>query len=330
MRKSAVQKFHIAWKSVVAIVLCIVSLWMLYGCGQKSSGSSESSGSSGSGESSGRSAKTTVLVPEAPGTNVIGVDGKVGIDISNVNNGYITVNYTGDNDKVKLQITSGEQTYTYDLKIGEADVFPLTGGDGTYEFSVLEHLAGTEKKYKYLFTGTAEVKLENEFEPFLYPNQYVDFTPESLAVKQGEELAQGAKDDFEVVERIYNYAVENISYDTDKADLVQTQSGYLPDVDETLQTKKGICFDYAALMSAMLRTQGIPTRLVIGYVSSGSGEQLYHAWISVYIEGEGWIDNIIYFDGTDWVRMDPTLASTSGEETRYTGDGNQYNALYYY
>ena len=39
----------------------------------------------------------------------------------------------------------------------------------------------------------------------------------------------------------------------------------LPSVDETLKTKKGICFDYAALMTAMLRSQGIPTKLEIGY-----------------------------------------------------------------
>ena len=92
------------------------------------------------------------------------------------------------------------------------------------------------------------------------------------------------------------------------------QSGYLPDIDETLETGKGICFDYAALMTAMLRTQRIPTRLVVGYAGT-----LYHAWISVYIEGTGWIDNIIYFDGTQWVRMDPTFAAAGEEAAKYVG-----------
>ena len=49
--------------------------------------------------------------------------------------------------------------------------------------------------------------------------------------------------------------------------------------------EKGICFDYAALMTAMLRSQGIPTKLEIGY----SGE-VYHAWISTYIDEIGWVD----------------------------------------
>lgn len=276
-------------------------------------------------------ATAQALTPEAPGTDVTGLEGKVSIDISNVNHGYITVTYTGDNDKPKLQIIFGDQTYTYDLASGAPEVFPLTNGDGTYEFKVLEHQAGTEKSYVSLFTDTADVKLENEFEPFLYPNQYVNFTSDSATVKKGQELAQGAKDDLEVVERVYDYVTKNTTYDYDEVDRVQSESGYLPVVDEVLETKKGICFDYAALMTAMLRSQRIPTQLVIGYVSGGDvGEQVYHAWISVYIDGEGWIDNIIYFDGTNWVRMDPTLASTSGDAQKYVGDGNQYDPLYYY
>jgi len=44
-------------------------------------------------------------------------------------------------------------------------------------------------------------------------------------------------------------------------------------------------------MSAMLRSQGIPTKLEVGY----SGEA-YHAWISTYIKESGWVDNIIKFE----------------------------------
>ena len=87
--------------------------------------------------------------------------------------------------------------------------------------------------------------------------------------------------------------------------------------------KSGICFDYAALMTAMLRTQGIPTKLVVGYAGS-----VYHAWISTYTEETGWVNNIIYFDGNNWKLMDPTFAS-SGHET-YTADSSHYSAKFYY
>ena len=81
--------------------------------------------------------------------------------------------------------------------------------------------------------------------------------------------------DLEVVEKIYDFVIGDVKYDKEKADNVK--SGYLPDVDETLETKKGICFDYASLMTTMFRSQGIPTKLEIGYT-----QELKHAWISTY------------------------------------------------
>lgn len=67
--------------------------------------------------------------------------------------------------------------------------------------------------------------------------------------------------DIDALKQIYNYVVNNLSYDYDKAETVET--GYLPDVDETLSTKTGICFDYAALTTAMLRSCDIPCKLQI-------------------------------------------------------------------
>ena len=71
-----------------------------------------------------------------------------------------------------------------------------------------------------------------------------------------------------------------------------------------MKTGKGICFDYASLMAALLRSQGIPTKLVVGY----SGDA-YHAWISVYLDEIGWVDKIIEFDGKSWSLIDPTPVS---------------------
>lgn len=142
--------------------------------------------------------------------------------------------------------------------------------------------------------------ITDTFGPFLYPNQYVNFNPASAAVQKGAELSAGAADQIGVVTAIYNYVINNLTYDTAKAQSVQ--SGYLPNVDVVLAQHTGICFDYAALMTAMLRSQNIPTKLVVGYTGS-----LYHAWINVYLDGQGWVDNVIYFDGHDWKLMDPPL-----------------------
>ena len=108
--------------------------------------------------------------------------------------------------------------------------------------------------------------------------------------------------------------------------------GYLPDVDVILQEKKGICFDYAALMATMLRSQNIPAKMEIGYANMEEGA-VYHAWLSVYIKDIGWIDDLIEFDGKNWSMMDPTLISDSNNSKKmrkFTKDKNNYTTKYVY
>jgi transglutaminase-like putative cysteine protease len=159
----------------------------------------------------------------------------------------------------------------------------------------------------------------------LYPNAYVNFNASSKAVQKGQELATGANTDLEVVQNVYHYVIQNITYDHEKAATVQ--SGYIPVVDNTLATGTGICFDYASLMGSMLRSQGIPTRLEIGYAGTE-----YHAWISVYVPDVGWVDDIIQFDGTKWTLMDPTLASYANAKIvkKYLEDSTYYQLKYKY
>lgn len=263
-------------------------------------------------------ALAAVRTPIATGATTYGND-KVTIDASSTGQGYIMIKYKGSNAKIKVQITKGT-TYTYNLNARESyEVFPLTEGDGSYSVKVFENISGNQ--YAQVCSQNINVALENQYAPFLYPNQYVNFNQNSNAVAVSNQVAAGATDPMDTVTRIYNYVVDNITYDTVKAATVQ--SGYLPNVDSTLATRNGICFDYASLMTAMLRAQDIPTKLVIGYTG-----ELYHAWISVYLHDQGWIDNIIYFDGQNWSLMDPTFAASGG---RSHGGGNStYQAKYSY
>lgn len=79
--------------------------------------------------------------------------------------------------------------------------------------------------------------ITDTFGPFLYPNQYVNFNPASAAVQKGAELSAGATDQIGVVTAIYNYVINNLTYDTAKAQSVQ--SGYLPNVDVVLHSIRG-------------------------------------------------------------------------------------------
>ena len=170
------------------------------------------------------------------------------------------------------------------------------------------------------------VKLTDEFAPFLRPNQYVDYKEGSETVKKAAELTKDLTDPLQKVEAIYKFVVSSLKYDKLKAATVK--SGYLPVLDDVLAAKKGICFDYASLMAGMLRSQGIPCKLIVGYAG-----EAYHAWINVWTEDTGWINGVIFFDGSSWHHMDPTFASSGNESEaimKYIGDGSNYTAKYIY
>ena len=266
----------------------------------------------------------TMLLPTASGTAVKS-GGGAEIDYSNTKDGYVMVRFAGANSKrLKVQVAGPSTTYNYDLPTGNWVTFPLSDGNGSYKISALQNTSG--KKYAVLATVSCTVTLVDEFAPFLRPNQYVDHASAPNSVQKAKDLTAGVTAPLEKVAKIYDYVVANLTYDKDKAATVK--SGYLPVLDTVLATKKGICFDYASLMAGMLRSLGIPCKLVVGYAGTA-----YHAWISVWTKETGWIDGVIYFDGTTWQRMDPTFASSSNKSEsimKYIGDGSNYTTKYLY
>lgn len=109
------------------------------------------------------------------------------------------VSYSGSNSKVKLQITgSDEITYTYNLHDGY-ETFPLTSGSGSYTVGVFENIEGTS--YSTLFTQAIDVTIQDEFGPYLYANQYVNFSADSKVISKAMELSASANDDLEVIEK---------------------------------------------------------------------------------------------------------------------------------
>ena len=264
------------------------------------------------------------MIPHAPGTRVRRNE-KSEIDYSNSADGYVMIRFLRDTTKqLRVQVTTpAEVTYTYTLKQDRSfETFPLSGGNGDYLIRVFEQIEGT--RYTVANSATITVALSDEFAPFLRSNQYVNFLPQSNTVAKAAELVEGKDKFFDKVSAVYSFVMTHLSYDTNKAKTVQ--AGYIPVLDKVLEEGKGICFDYAALMTAMLRSQGIPTKLVVGYAGTA-----YHAWINVYSEETGWLDTVIFFDGEVWTLMDPTFASSgSSAALRFIGDGKNYRAMFLY
>ena len=269
--------------------------------------------------------KSSMLLPQASGTKVQS-NAKAAIDYSNTADGYVMVKYTAStSQKLKVIVKGPKTTYTYNLAADKAwDTYPLSDGSGAYTIGVYENVSGT--KYAGVLSQSISVTLKDEFAPFVRPNQYVDYENAPKTVAKAAELVSGKTKELDKVQAVYDFVVKNIKYDKQLAATVK--SGYLPVLDTVLEKKTGICFDYAALMAGMLRSQGIPCKLVVGYAG-----QTYHAWISVYTEENGWVEGVVYFDGTSWQRMDPTFASTGNQSStvmQYIGDGRNYTVKYLY
>lgn len=107
-------------------------------------------------------------------------------------------------------------------------------------------------------------------------------------------LVKDAKSEYEAVTRILNFVVDNVKY---------TYNPPQYDAIYTLNTKSGNCQNFAHLAIALLRSAGIPARIVGGIslkeplkIPVGSNQYVVqslgqggHAWIEVYFPDLGWL-----------------------------------------
>lgn len=262
-------------------------------------------------------------VPTSPGTKVA-TAAKGSIDYSNASQGYISAKYTGSKSKVKLQIICGSQGYPHDVTPGVTEYFPLSFGSGDYTVTLFEQLSGSD------YTPVVKCSFStntSSLQPFMYSNRYSDYDSNSKCVYKAAELCAGKTKTIDKIAAIFGWVTDNIKYDYNLAATVK--SGYVPDPNRTYSSKTGICFDYASLMCAMLRSQGIPTRLVIGWASP----DIYHAWNEIYTEETGWISPELMLKKAGWNLTDSTFYASSNNKTQiasYISNSSNYTVRYYY
>ncbi len=266
----------------------------------------------------------TIRSPQASGT-LTDSNKLATIDYSNTSDGYVMAKYTGSVNKIKVQIIGPNGVkQNYNLNSGgKYESYPLTGNNGSYTIMVLESVG--DGHYAVAHSSTFNVSLSSSLAPYVRPSSYVPYSSGDSAVSKASQLCGGATSDLEKVDRIYTWLVDNVSYDYDLANSI-IAGGYVADTEKVINRRLGICLDYAGTMAAMLRSQDIPTQLVVGHVSGATSS---HAWVNVYVTDVGWVYGAIYFDGSAWHRMDPTYAASSNSNSsimQYIGNGSNYNA----
>lgn len=265
-----------------------------------SSAKKPASSSSSSSKKPASSAPSASSKPSNGGTTTLKNNG-CEIDTSKAAAGTIRVRQNGNPTKVKVLVYFNGSSKYYQYTIPTNNTWtsiPLQSGSGTYKVRFMKQVSGNS--YSQMYSVTFQVGMQNANSAYLNPSQYVVYNSGSACVAKAKSLVSGAGSDAQKVSKIYSYIVNNISYDYDK--MKNLPSGYLPNPDSTLASRKGICFDYAALMAAMLRSQGVPCKLVIG-----NADDQYHAWNMVYVNGS-------------WQLYDPTFGAAGQRAGSYVAE----------
>jgi len=225
----------------------------------------------------------------------------------------------GTNKQVKLVISMGRKKYTYDIVDDPLMIyFPLQLGNGKYDIEVYENVK--EERYKKVYSRSVEVNVKDDRIVYLNTIQIIDWEVDDQVVELAEQLileeqikrfesdgetydSQALEDlkDIEKIQIIYRYVVENIRYDFAKMGTLQDD--YIPDLEDVLNEKEGICYDYSAILASMLRRLTIPTKLIKGYTTK---TKVFHAWNEVYVEDENrWIVIDTTYDSYMFERLKP-------------------------
>jgi transglutaminase-like putative cysteine protease len=137
----------------------------------------------------------------------------------------------------------------------------------------------------------ADPRTAADYTEFLVPSPYVSAHPAAAALAaEVRTQADGTIVGFLLsLNRTVN---ERFEYDPDATHVHST-------LEEVVQLQAGVCQDFAHLMLACARSQGIPSRYVSGYLYTGDdaamrGDQATHAWLECLLP-----------DGR-WLSLDPT------------------------
>ena len=151
--------------------------------------------------------------------------------------------------------------------------------------------------------------LDDMVQPFLGSSKYVDISPEVWRL--GIDIREERKDVFEVAEAVMHHIFREWSYAPNT-----THAG--THMNEVMQTKCGVCQDFAHVMIGICRSLGIPTRYVSGYLYNGPdshlrGAQASHAWCEIRLPGKGWFG------------LDPTNDTLADERHIKIATGRDYH-----
>lgn len=145
--------------------------------------------------SNSKSRAKTVIYPTVASGEQVKESNNCVIDYSNTADGYVMVKFKKAlGPTLKCVVTTGGQAlndgYKYTLSVNKYQVIPLTEGNTAYTIYLLYEVSG---RYAMEMTLKVNVEMTDQFEPYLRPNQFVNYTKSTKVVKKQPRLQKNVK-----------------------------------------------------------------------------------------------------------------------------------------
>lgn len=146
-----------------------------------------------------------------------------------------------------------------------------------------------------------------------YPNTV---TPETLAL--AAELTSGLNNNFDKSIVIRDYLRNTIKYN----DQIEAPPEGVDPVHYVLfETQAGYCNYYASAMAIMLRSQGVPARVVSGYAQGDFDENSLSYRVRAN-NAHTWVE--VYFPNFGWIQFEPTASIPTVDRPETAGGGDAF------
>jgi transglutaminase-like putative cysteine protease len=217
------------------------------------------------------------------------------------------------------------QTYAMEVRVGDTldqDFLPLPyptrsvdiDGRWLYDASSLnvigdgETVRGKHYTATYLAVRPTVDQLRTAGQPPLDVSSTYTRLPRSLPVSvraMAQSVTEGATTEYDKAMALQQWFRQDgkFTYSTEAP-----ADGGGDAVAEFLVARQGFCIQFSSAMAVMARALGIPARIGVGFLPGRPGPD---KWRSVLLtDAHAWPE--LYFEGTGWVRFEPTPASRSG------------------
>lgn len=232
------------------------------------------------------------------------------VDWSTAAQGYITFKASGGERVFILETPNGVQT-AFGVANGTTIKVALTNGVGKYQYAI-GHYNDAKNAHWIDYKNSFQVdKVDTDLAPYLVSTPYGDYANAPKATAEAKELYDAGKGQLTNVEAIVKYA-RNLTYDKS---LKQGGTSIYVNPDSVIANGGGVCNEMSKLLTAMLRSQGIPA-----YYQCGNGGE--HAWVMAWVELSSETTNGVTYSRGGWVLIEATSGTVkrASETSNYVAD----------